>query len=50
MIPYNSVKDSGRTIKQFAKILIDASKQKMMQNIREKIENKATSRIFGKIH
>ena len=48
MIPYNSVKDSGRTIKQFAKILIDASKQKMMQNIREKIENKALQEYLEK--
>ena len=48
MIPYNSVKDSGRTIKQFAKILIDVSKQKMMQNIREKIENKALQEYLEK--
>ena len=33
MIPYNSKNDTGRTIKQFAKILIDPSKQKKLRDI-----------------
>ena len=33
MIPYCSNDDTGRTLKQYAKILIDPSKQKMMQSI-----------------
>ena len=48
MIPYNSEKDTGRTLKQFARILIDSSKQKMMQSIREKIENKALREYLEK--
>ena len=41
MIPYSSSNDTGRTLKQFAKILIHPAKQKMMTSFREKTNNKA---------
>lgn len=40
MIPYNSKNDTGRTIKQFAKILIDPSKQKMTKYVKSITDNK----------
>jgi hypothetical protein len=48
MLPYNSKKDTGRTLKQFAKILIDPSKQKIMQNIQKKTENEALKEYLEK--
>jgi len=46
MIPYCSNSDTGRTIKQYAKILIDPSKQKMMQSIKNIKELKDNDKLI----
>ena len=46
MIPYCSNDDTGRTMKQYAKILIDPSKQKMMQSIRNIMKLKGNERLI----
>lgn len=48
ILPYNSEKDSGRTLKQFAKILIDSSKQIMMEDIQKITENRALKEYLEK--
>ena len=49
-LPYNSINDTGRTMKQFGLIIIDPSKQIMIANLKNKIfNNDDLYQLFQKI-